>query len=113
MDEQLISLLDKVKNDVKETDEYRVFYDIQKEIESDEEIMRLSYLKDQALINYEVALRHYGENDANTLKASKEMSQAIYELSNHPLVKKYNKALESYNLLLNEFAKEAFGEFND
>ena len=47
------------------------------------------------------------------METSKTMSKAIYEMSNHPIIKEYNEALKKYNLLLKEIKKEMFGNIHD
>ena len=64
-------------------------------------------------MEYEDALNHYGKNSEETLKALKNMSEAIYKLNNHPLVKEYNIKLSLLNVLLKEVDKELFGEIYD
>ena len=113
MDLELIEKIDILKEEVKNTLEYKNFYEIKEKLENSEEVALLSYKKDQAILEYQSALRHYGENHEITLKKSKEMSEAIYNLANNELVKKYNVALNEYNKLLKEIDSLIFGELND
>lgn len=66
--------------------------ELDKKMNEDEEVIRLAYLKDVAVTNYNDALRHFSKDDLNVKKAQKELYFRKKELDEHPLVKKYLKA---------------------
>lgn len=113
MELETLELINKLGNDIKSTQIYINFKAISDKVESSDEIKILSYKKDLAIMEYEDALNHYGKNSEETLKASKNMSEAIYKLNSHPLVKEYNIKLSLLNALLKEVDKELFGEIYD
>ena len=111
MELETLELINKLGNDIKSTQIYINFKAISDKVESSDEIKILSYKKDLAIMEYEDALNHYGKNNEETLKASK--NEAIYKLNSHPLVKEYNTKLSLLNALLKEVDKELFGEIYD
>ena len=89
------SLLEKVNNLKLALDkDSRVILlnELDKKLNASEEVMKLSYKKDMALVKFEDALKHFGENSSEVKEAQKELYEAKKNLDLHPLVIEYNKA---------------------
>ncbi len=113
MDIELLNLIYKLNSDLKDDEIYKDFKNKENALNSSDEVKILCYKKDMAIMNYEDALRHFDKSSKEVMETSKTMSKAIYEMSNHPIIKEYNEALKKYNLLLKEIKKEMFGNIHD
>ena len=66
--------------------------ELEKKMENSEEVMALSYQKDNAIALYSDALNHFGENASETKKCQRELFNKKEALDQHPLVKEYLQA---------------------
>ncbi len=113
MDSKLLIELENLKDDIKNSLEYKEFIVCEKELEESEEVQILSYKKEMAIVNYEDSLKYFKE-DSDEVKAAKDkLNQAISLLNSNEIVIKYNKALTKLNILLKEVEQEIFGDLND
>lgn len=90
------------------------FFDLKKldeELNNNEEVMKLSYQKEMAIVEYEDALNHYGKKSAELQKAQQKLAKCKLELDNHPLVKKYYLALKKVREMDAEINQKLFLEF--
>jgi len=83
--------------------------EIEKEMEKNEEVMRLSYLKDVAITKY-CDIPDMLKEDKEI--AFKQISIAKENLQNHPLVKEYLKAFKEVRELYNEINVSLFSGLN-
>ena len=113
MDSRLIIELENLKDDIKNSEEYKEFLIKEKELENNEEVQLLSYKKEMAIVEYEDSLKHFAENSDEVKKAKNKLNQAITLLNSHKIVIEYNKALTKLNILLSEVEREIFGDLND
>ena len=113
MDAKLIIELENLKDDIKNSNEYKEFLEAEKELENNEEVQVLSYKKEMAIVDYEDALKHFNEKSEEVKRAKMRLNEAITLLNSHEITIKYNKALTKLNILLSEIQKEIFGEIND
>lgn len=113
MNLETIVLINKLSLDIKNNEVYLEFKKANEELENSDEVKILSYKKDMAILEYEDNLNHYGKNDEKTFMASRKMGEAIFNLKNHELVKKYNEKLNKLNEFLKEIDQELFGEIYD
>ena len=65
---------------------------LEKEMNSNEEVMSLSYQKDLAVSSYSDALNHYANDSEEIKKYQHELFLKKEALDNHPLVREYLKA---------------------
>ena len=113
MDSRLIIELENLKDDIKNSEEYKEFLIKEKELENNEEVQLLSYKKEMAIVEYEDSLKHFAENSDEVRKAKNKLNQTITLLNSHKIVIEYNKALTKLNILLSEVEREIFGDLND
>ena len=78
---------------------------------ADKEVMLLAYKKDMASVEFDDALKHFGENSNEAKEALKKLHEAKYNLDSHPVVKEYNNAYKEVRLLYEHVSKELFGEY--
>ncbi|MBQ9266200.1 MAG: YlbF family regulator [Bacilli bacterium] len=113
MDSRLIIELENLKDDIKNSEEYKEFLIKEKELENNEEVQILSYKKEMAIVEYEDSLKHFAENSDEVKTAKNKLNQAISLLNSHKIVIEYNNALTKLNILLSEVEREIFGDLND
>lgn len=81
------------------------------EINNSDEVASLAYQKDMATLAYEDALKHFGKDSDEANMAQKKLYEAKYNLDEHHLVKKYNKAYKEVFLLYEKVNSTLFYEF--
>ena len=113
MNEELLNQISILKENIVNSYEYRNLLKAEKEMEQSNEVMILSYKKDMAIVDYEDALKHYSRNSIEVLKAEKILSEAAYNLNQHPLVKSYKENLDKLNQLYEEIDKIIFTGIKD
>ena len=102
MDEKIYSLTLELKESLKNHPSLVLLNSLEKEMEENEEVMKLSYRKDQANDKYNDMVKYYGENSLEASNALKELHVAKKELDSHPLVRKYLKAYQEVRELYQE-----------
>ena len=65
---------------------------LENELNTNEEVMALSYQKDLAVSSYSDALNHFANNSPEIKQYQRELFLKKEALDNHPLVKEYLKA---------------------
>ena len=65
---------------------------LENELNTNEEVMALSYQKDLAVSSYSDALNHFANNSPEIKQYQRELFRKKEALDNHPLVKEYLKA---------------------
>ena len=81
--------------DLLSQDERVVLLDkLEKEMNTNEEVMALAYQKDLAINNLSDAINHFGENSEEAKNAQHELFLMKEALDNHPLVRQYLKAYQ-------------------
>ncbi len=113
MDSKLLIELENLKDDIKNSLEYKEYLSAEKELEDSEEVQLLSYKKEMAIVDYEDSLKHFKEDSLEVKKAKEKLNEAISLLNSHEIVVKYNNALTKLNILMSEIEKEIFGDLND
>ena len=113
MELETIELIEKFSEKIKDTDVYKAFIESENELKASDEVAILSYKKDQAIMKYEDALRHFDKNSIEVMRASKVMSEAIFALNNNQIVDNYNKNLAKLNSFLKNIDQELFGDIYD
>ena len=111
MDKELYDALLKLKESIENDSRVLALNEVDARLSSNEEVMKLSYKKDMAVIEYEDAINHFGQTHEITLKAQKKLYEAKKELDSHPLVKEYNQKYQEVRLMYNHINEELFGRF--
>lgn len=89
MDSIIYSLAKKLNKAITNNADYIKLNELDKMLNENEEVMRLSYLKDVACVKYSDLLKIYDDNNPKVKEALKELNIAKKNLDLHPLVKEY------------------------
>lgn len=111
MTKSLLEKLEQLKVILKNDERVILLNEIDQKLSNDEEVMKLSYRKDAASVEFEDALRHFTEDSLEVKSTQKKLYQAKLELDNHDLVKRYNKAYREVKKIYSYISKEIFGDF--
>ena len=84
--------------------------EIEKKMENDDEVIKLTYQKDMKENAYNDALKHFSETSEEVKKARKELSLAKGNLESHPFVRDYLKKYQEVRMLIEEINKILFSE---
>ena len=112
MNQILLDKASKLKEEIESMPEVIELERLNKLLNEDEEVMRLCYKKDLCAAKFEDAMRHFGDNSEQTIKAQQELYQAKLELDKNELVKAYNKQLGIVREIYAKINKEIFDPFN-
>lgn len=104
---ELYELRDLMKNDPR----FLAFQELDKKLNENEEVMKLAYQKEMAIVEYEDALNHYGKNSVELQKAQQNLAKCKLNLDNHPLVKEYYLALQKVREMDRKIDQELFHDF--
>ena len=105
--EELCKLRDQMKNDPR----FITLHELDEKLNQDEEVMKLAYQKEMAIVAYEDALNHYGKNSEELKKAQQNLAKCKLNLDNHPLVKEYYLALQKVREMDRKVNEKLFDEF--
>ena len=106
--EEVYKLRDQMKSDPR----FLTLKEMDEKLNNDEEVMKLAYQKEMAIIEYEDALNHYGKNSAEVKKAQQNLAKCKLNLDNHPLVKEYYLALQKVREMDRKVNEKLFDDFN-
>lgn len=112
MNQSLLEIASKLKEEINSLPEVQELERLNKLLNDDEDVMRLCYKKDMCVTKYEDALRHFGDNSDETLRAQKALHQAKLELDENPLVKQYNEQYKKVRKIYDRINEEIFNPFN-
>ena len=112
MNQSLLEKASKLKEEIDSLPEVQELERLNKLLNDDEGVMRLCYKKDMCVTKYEDALRHFGDNSDETLRAQKALHQAKLELDENPLVKQYNEQYKIVRKIYDRINEEIFNPFN-
>ena len=110
MDDRVYNLSLELKELINKDERFLRLNELEKELENNEEVMRLAYLKDLANSEYNDALKIYKEDDENLVKARLKLKEAKEKLDTHPLTVKYLEAYKKVRDLLLEVNDILFGD---
>jgi cell fate (sporulation/competence/biofilm development) regulator YlbF (YheA/YmcA/DUF963 family) len=108
MNEKTLNDLFELKKTIIESSEYKKVLSLNALLENSDEVKILSYKKDMAILDYEDVSKHFPKNSLEVLEKEKALAKAIYNLNNHDLVKKYNKAFEELSLIYERINSSLF-----
>ena len=111
MEEIILSLCKKLNTAIKNDVNFKQLDILEKEMNNNEEVIKLSYKKDVACAHYSDLLKIYKENDPEVSLALKELNSAKKDLDTHPLVSKYLKTYSEVRKILFEMNNILFSEF--
>jgi cell fate (sporulation/competence/biofilm development) regulator YlbF (YheA/YmcA/DUF963 family) len=112
MNEKIADKTAKLKAEIESLPEVIELEKLNKLLNEDETVMKLSYKKDMAEIKYEDSVRYFGEKSTETREAQKALYQAKLELDNNELVIKYNEAYKKVRKIYDKINEEIFNPFN-
>lgn len=111
MNDSLMNSLEKLKEEIESDPRVLHLNELDKKLNDNEEVMKLAYKKDMALVSYEDALKHFGENSKEVGEAQKRLYEAKLSLDNHHLVREYNEAYKEVRKIYSQINDELFNRF--
>ena len=106
MNEVVSELTYKLKEELKNSIEYKQLKQFEKELEKNKDIQLLVYKKDMLIVKLEDILKYKDKNSVEVLMIQKEINDCLTKINSFEVVKKYNKALSEFNALLDKINKE-------
>lgn len=106
--EEVYKLRDQMKSDPR----FLALKEMDEKLNNNEEVMKLAYQKEMAIVEYEDALNHYGKNSAELKKAQQNLAKCKLNLDNHPLVKEYYLTLQKVREMDRKVNEKLFDDFN-
>jgi len=106
--EEVYKLRDQMKSDPR----FLALKEMDEKLNNNEEVMKLAYQKEMAIVDYEDALNHYGKNSEELKKAQQNLAKCKLNLDNHPLVKEYYLALQKVREMDRKVNEKLFDDFN-
>lgn len=106
MNEVVSELTYKLKEELKNSIEYKQLKQFEKELENNKDIQMLVYKKDMLIVKLEDILKYKDKNSVEVLMIQKEINDCLTKINSFEIVKKYNKALSEFNALLDKINKE-------
>ena len=106
MNEVVSELTYKLKEELKNSIEYKQLKQFEKELENNKDIQLLVYKKDMLIVKLEDILKYKDKNSVEVLMIQKETNDCLTKINSFEIVKKYNKALSEFNALLDKINKE-------
>ena len=85
---------------------------LNKLLNENEEVMKLSYRKDVCATKYEDAVKYFGLQSDEAREAQKALYQAKLELDTNELVKAYNEQYKKVRKIYDKINEEIFNPFN-
>ena len=111
MNDSLMNSLEKLKEAIESDPRVLHLNELDKKLNDNEEVMKLAYKKDMALLSYEDSLKHFKEDSKEVGDAQKRLYEAKLSLDNHPLVKEYNEAYKEVRKIYSQINDELFNRF--
>ena len=106
MNEVVSELTYKLKEELKNSIEYKQLKQFEKELENNKDIQLLVYKKDMLIVKLEDILKYKDKNSVEVLMIQKEINDFLTKINSFEIVQKYNKTLNEYNALLDKINKE-------
>ncbi len=106
MDEELLSYVEKVKQDLREDPSFNKLKELEEVINTDPEIIALSKAMQEAQALYNEALEKEGESGKSTKERQHLFVDAKNALYSHPVVKEYLANYSKYRDMLETINQE-------
>ena len=113
MNDSLMNSLEKLKEAIESDPRVLHLNELDKKLNDNEEVMKLAYKKDMALLSYEDSLKHFKEDSKEVGEAQKRLYEAKLSLDKHPLVIEYNNAYKLVRELYNKINEVLFKKFGE
>ena len=112
MDERILEKTYQLKRALDSDPRILALNEIEARMNTNEEVMALSYKKDVALNHYNEMLKYYKDDSEEVIKARQELAKAKKELESHPIVREYLSCYQAVRLLFEEINKALFSYLN-
>ena len=112
MDDKILTLTYQLKNALDSDSRILLLNKLEAEMNSNEEVMSLSYKKDMALDHYNEMLKYFKDDSEEVINARKRLAEAKKELESHPLVREYLLAYQQVRLLYEHVNETLFSYLN-
>lgn len=112
MNEQIANLVYQLKTEMQNDERIIRLNNLEKQMNENEEVMRLSYLKDIALDDYNKMMAFFKEGSEEVIKARRKFADAKKELESNPLVREYLAAYQQVRLLYELINETLFSYIN-
>ena len=112
MNETIVKATYALKNDLNNDERIILLNELENKLNSNEEVMALSYAKDVAADKYNEMVRLFKDGSEEASLALKQLSIAKANLDNHPLVREYVKAYQKVRELYSEINGILYSSFN-
>lgn len=112
MREELYQELYELKKKLEKSEYFLELKRLDEELNNNEEVMKLAYKKEMAILDYEDALNHFGKNSEEARKNQQILAKCKLQLDFHPLVKEYYQALKKVREIDSKINLELFEDFN-
>lgn len=111
MEEKLYSSLSNLKRCIETHPDVLKLEELSKQMDENDEVKKLSYKKDLALMEYEDSLKHFSKDSSEVKNAQKSLHQAKLALDSHPLVHEYLMTYSKVRELYDKINEELFVPF--
>ena len=112
MNEQIANLVYQLKTEMQNDERIIRLNNLEKQMNENEEVMRLSYLKDIALDDYNKMMAFFKEDSEEVIKARRKFADAKKELESNHLVREYLAAYQQVRLLYELINETLFSYIN-
>ena len=112
MDEKILTLTYQLKTALDNDERIVLLNKLEKEMNSNEEVMALSYRKDMALDRYNEMCKYFKDDSEEVIKARRLLAEAKKELESHPLVRDYLSIYQQVRLLYEHINETLFSYLN-
>lgn len=112
MREELYHELYELKKKLEKNEYFLELKCLDEELNNNEEVMKLAYKKEMAILDYEDALNHFGKKSEEARKNQQILAKCKLELDSHPLVKEYYQTLKKVREIDSKINLELFEDFN-
>lgn len=111
MEEKVYLLCKKINESLKNDYAFKQLNEVEKEINNNDEVIKLAYKKDVYCSEYSDLLKIYKDDSKEVKESLKRLNEAKAALDNHPLVKKYLKLYSEAKQIMYEMNSILFGDY--
>ena len=112
MNQKLLEKSSGLKKELDSLPEVIELEHLNKLLNENEEVMKLSYRKDFCATKYEDAVKYFGLESDEAREAQTTLYQAKLELDTNELVKAYNEQYKKVRKIYDKINEEIFNPFN-
>ena len=113
MDERIYFLTKELKEEMNKDERFIALLDAEEKMMNDEEVIRLSIKKEEALNKYSDLLNVYDKNSSEVKKAKEALDEAVNNLDKNPLVRSYQEAYKEVNIVLHKMNEILFKDLKE